>query len=60
MVREGKVVWSRMDYILGTDCCLFCNVYVWDSRHNTDRYMGIGCLHSAPKREHTKYLTGRK
>ena len=60
MVREGKVIRSRTDYILRTDCCLFWNVSVWDPRHNTDHYMVLVCLHSAPEREHTKYLTGRK
>ena len=54
MVRKGKVVRSRMDYILGTDSFLFWNVSVWDPRHNTDHYMVIGCLCSAPDREHTK------
>ena len=60
MVMEGKVVWSRTDYILGTDRCLFWNVSVRDPWHNTDRCMVLGCLRSANKREHTKYLTGRK
>ena len=60
MVREGKVVWSRTDYILGTDLRLFWNISVRDPRHNTDHYMVMGCLRSAPKREHTKYLTGRR
>ena len=60
MVREGKVVRSQTDYILGTDCCLFWNVYVQDPQHNTNHYIVFGCLGSAPKREHTKYLTVRK
>ena len=60
MVREGKVVRSWTDYILGIDCPLFWNVSVRDPRHNTDHYMVLGCLHSAPEREHTKYLTGCK
>ena len=54
MVREGKVVRSRTDYILGTDRRLFWNVSVWGPGHNTDHYMVLGCLRSAPKREHTK------
>ena len=33
---------------------------VRDPRHNTDHYMVLGCLHSAPKREHAKYLLGYK
>ena len=49
MVREGKVVRSRMDYLLGTDRSLFRNVSVRDPRHNTDHFIVVGCLHSAPK-----------
>ena len=60
MVREGKLVRSRTGYILGTDRCLFWNVSVWDPRQNNDHYMVLGCLRSAPKREHARYLTGRK
>ena len=60
MVREGKVVRSRTDYILGKDRSLFWNVSVRDLRHNTDHFMVLGCLCSAPTREHDKYLTGRK
>ena len=60
MVREGKVVRSGPDYILGTDRRLFWNVSIQDPRHNTHHYMVLGCLCSAHKRKHTKYLTGRK
>ena len=60
MVQEGKVVRSRTDYILGTDQILSRNVSARDLRHNTDHFMVMGCLHSAPAREHDKYLTGRK
>ena len=60
MVREGKLVRSRTDYILGTDRRLFWNVSIWYPRHNTDHYMVLGCLRSAPEREHTRYLSGRK
>ena len=60
MVREGKVVRYRTNYILGTYCRLFCNVSVREPRHNTDHYMVLGYICSAPKREHTKYLTGCK
>ena len=42
MVREGEVVRSRTDYILGTDRRLFWNVYVQDPRQNTDHYMVLG------------------
>ena len=60
MVREGKVVRSRTDYILGRDRSLFRNVSARDPRHNTDHFMVVGCLRSAPAREHAKYLTGRR
>ena len=47
------------NYILGIDRRLFWNVSVWDPRHNTDHYIMMVCLRSAPKRENTNYLTGR-
>ena len=60
MVREGKVVWSRTDYLLGTEQSLFRNLSVWDPRHNTDHFMVVGCLRCAPEREHTRYIAGRR
>ena len=36
MVREGKVIRSRTEYLLGTDRSLFRNVAVRDPRHNSD------------------------
>ena len=59
MVRGGRVVRSRTDYILGTDRRLFWNVSVWDPRHNTDHYMVLGCIQSANEREYVRYLSGR-
>ena len=60
MIRKGREVRSRTDYILGTDSCLFRNVAVRDPRHNSDHYMVLGCLPSAPPTEHKQYLGGRK
>ena len=60
MVREGKVVRSWTDYILGIDQSLFRNVSVRDPQHNTNHFKVVGCLRSAPTREHAKYLTGQK
>ena len=60
MVWEGKVVRYRTDYILGTEQSLFQNVSIRDPQHNTDHFMVVGCLRSAPAREHAKYLTGKK
>ena len=36
MIREGREVRSRTEYILGTDCRLFGNVSVRDPMHNSD------------------------
>ena len=60
MIQEGREVRSRTDYIMGMDHRLFGNVSVRDPRHNSDHYMVLGCLHSAPLREHARYLGGRK
>ena len=60
MLRNGREVRSRTDYIMGTDRCLFRNVAVRDPRHNSDHYMVMGCLPSAPLMEHKRYLGGRK
>ena len=60
MVQEGKVVRSRTDYIIGTDRSLFRNVSVRNPRHNTNHFMLVGCLRSAPEREHIRYIAGRK
>ena len=49
-----------MDYLLGTDRILFRNVSVRDPRHNTDQFMVVGCLRSAPAREHARYIKGRR
>ena len=48
MVRTWREVRSLIDYILGTDHSLFRNVDVWDPRHNSDHYLVLGCLRSAP------------
>ena len=48
VLRKGREVRSRTDYILGTDRCLFRNVAVRDPWHNLDHYMVMGCLPSAP------------
>ena len=60
MIRMGREVRSRTDYILGKDCRLFGNVSVLDPMHNSYHYMVLGCLHSASLREHARYLGGRK
>ena len=45
---------------MGTDSRIFWNVSVRDPRYNSYHYMVLGCLRSAPLREHTKCLEGRK
>ena len=50
MMREGKVVRSRMDFLLGTDRSFFRNVSAQDPRHHTDHFMVVDCLRSAPIR----------
>ena len=60
MLRKGREVRSWTDYILGTESRLFRNVAVRDPRHNSDHYMVLGCLPSAPPTEHKQYLGGRK
>ena len=60
MLRKGREMRSRTDYILDTDRRLFGNVSVRDPRHNSYHYMMLGCLHSASLTEHKRYLGGRK
>ena len=60
MVREGWVVRSRTDYLLGTDRSLFRNVSVRDPRNNTDHYMVVGHLRRATARDHARYIKGRR
>ena len=60
MIREGREVSSRTDYIMGTDQRIFGNVSVREPRHNSDHYMVLGCLHSAPLRDHARHLGERK
>ena len=60
MLRKGQEVRSRTDYTLGTDRRLFRNVTVRDPRHNSDHYMVLGCLPSAPLSETKRYLGGQK
>ena len=60
MVREGKVIRSRTDYLLGTDHSLFRNVAVQDPRYNSDHYMVVGLLQGGTTREHVRYIVGRR
>ena len=56
MLRKWREVMFLTDYLFGTDCRLFQNVSVRDSRHNCDHYIVLGCLRGASHREHSRYL----
>ena len=60
MKRQGQVVRSRTDCILGTDRRLFKNVAFRYPRHNTDHYMVLGCLPGAPLATTRQYRGGRR
>ena len=60
LMANTHMVRSRTDYLLGTDGSLFKNVSVRDPRHNTDHFMVVGCLRSAPAREQARYIKGRR
>ena len=60
MVREGKVIWSRTDYLLGTDRSLFRKVSVRDPRYNSDHYMVVGLLQGGTTRDHIRFIAGRR
>ena len=55
-VRQGRVVRSRTDYILGSDRWIFQNVAARDPRHNSNHFMVVRCLSGASPREHSCYL----
>ena len=55
-VRQGRVVQSRTDYILGSNRQMFHNVAVRDPRNNSYHFMVVGCLHGASPREPSCYL----
>ena len=59
MVRQGRLVRSRTDYILGSDQQSFQNMAVRDPRHNYYHLMVLGCLCGASSMEHLCYL-GRR
>ena len=60
-VREGTLLRSRCDYILGTDRRLFENVGLRDPRsYSTDHLMLRATLLRRPTKCHRKYLHGRK
>ena len=60
MVREGRVIRSRTDYLLGTDISLFRNMAVRDPIHNSDHYIVVGHLQCETAQEHARYIKGRR
>ena len=56
MVRAGREVRSRTDYILGTDRPLFRNVTIRHPHHNLHHYLVLGCLRGAPLMEQFEYF----
>ena len=60
MIIKGREVRSRTEYILGMDLRLLRNVAVRDPQNNSDHYMVLCCIPSAPLTETKQYLGGRK
>jgi hypothetical protein len=59
--RDGTLIRSRCDYILGTDRRLFETVSIRDPRYFTsDHYMLIARYLIGPSHSHKLYLKGRK
>ena len=52
MVRQGRVVWSQMGYILGYNRRIFQNVAIWYLKYNSDHLMAKGGMNGAFPREH--------
>ena len=52
VVKQGKEMRSRTDYILGYNCQIFQNVAVQDPQHNSGHYMVMGCLYGVSPRYH--------
>ena len=56
-IQQDKLeVRYRTDYIIGTHCRLFQDVTFWDTQHQSDHYMVLGCLRGEPEKEITGYL----
>ena len=59
VVRQGRVVRSRTDHILGSNRWIFQNVALRNLRHNSYHCMVLGCPGGASLREHPHYLWRR-
>lgn len=60
MARQGRMITSKTDYVLGTDRRAFRNVQTRDPRCNSDHYMVVANLWPATVREHRRCLGERK
>jgi hypothetical protein len=58
--REGNIIQSRCDYILGTDRSFFQYISIRDPRYNSDHLMVTGGIRSAAKNDNIKYLRCRR
>jgi hypothetical protein len=58
--REGVLVTSRCDYLLGVDRHTFSKVCLKDPRFDSDHFMILGTLNSATLKVNQTYLRGRQ
>ena len=59
--RDGTMVCSRCDYILGLDRRMFSNVCLKDPRlFTSDHLLVLGVLPASPARDHGRYLRSRR
>ena len=60
MRNRDRVVHYRTNYLLGTDRRIYQNVLVWDTRHNSDHFLVLGCIRGESAQEHVYYLGSRR
>ena len=60
LVRLGREITSKTDYVLGVDRRSFRKVQTRNPRHNSDHLMVVASLRPASLREHRRYLGGRR
>jgi hypothetical protein len=58
--RQGVLVTSRCDYLLGVDRRAFSKVCLKDPRFDSDHFMILGVLRGAPLKVNQRYLRGRQ
>jgi hypothetical protein len=60
MERDGTILQSRCDYIMGIDRQIFQFIQTKDPNYNSDHLMVTGGQQSASKHENTAYLRSRR